>query len=217
MVKYKVNVLFLFNFEANYSIFVPLFILLFVHFIEPHYNWRHSYIASEDPNSPFYNRVYSEFEFTERVYNYLIHPQWDNIGSKTLFTKILFVDYEEQFIIMEFIGEWNDAIENDIMSLKRNVIEPIMESGINKFILVGENVLNFHYSDDCYYEEWFDEVEEGWIALVNFHDHVLAEFEKARIDHYFVMGGDLEDIDWRTYSPSQFYERVDSLVQRRIG
>jgi len=175
------------------------------------------YIASEDSLSPFYDREYSEFEFTDRIYNFLIHPQWDNIGSRTLFAKILFVDYDEGYAIMEFIGEWNDAIENDIMTLKRNVIEEMMLHGINKFILIGENVLNFHYSDDCYYEEWFDEVEEGWIALVNFHDHVISEFEKARVDHYFVMGGDLEDIEWRTSTPSQFYERVDDLVQRRIG
>lgn len=188
-----------------------------MHFIEPYYLWRHLYIASEDPLSPFFEREYSEFEFTDRVYNYLIHPQWDNIGSKTLFTKILFVDYDEGYAILEFIGEWNDAIENDVMTLKRDIIEPIMQHGVNKFILIGENVLNFHYSDDCYYEEWFDDVEDGWIALVNFHDHVIAEFEKARIDHYFVMGGDLEDIEWRTYSPSQFFERVDDLVMRRIG
>jgi hypothetical protein len=131
--------------------------------------------------------------------------------------KILLVDYEDGYAILEFIGEWNDAIENDIMTLKRNIIEPIMEQGITKFILIGENVLNFHYSDDCYYEEWFDEVEEGWIAMINFHDHVLYEFEKARIDHYFVMGGELEEIEWRTWQPRQFYERVESLVMRRIG
>ncbi|WP_294676799.1 hypothetical protein [uncultured Fluviicola sp.] len=188
-----------------------------MHFIEPYFNWRHLYIASEDSLSPFYDREYSEFEFTDRIYNFLIHPQWDNIGSRTLFAKILFVDYEEGYAIMEFIGEWNDAIENDIMTLKRNVIEEMMPHGINKFILIGENVLNFHYSDDCYYEEWFDEVEDGWIALVNFHDHVIHEFERARVDHYFVMGGDLEDIEWRTSTPSQFFERVEDLVQRRIG
>lgn len=188
-----------------------------MHFIEPYFNWRHLYIASEDSLSPFYDREYSEFEFTDRIYNFLIHPQWDNIGSRTLFTKILFVDYEEGYAILEFIGEWNDAIENDIMTLKRNVIEEIMEHGINKFILIGENVLNYHYSDDCYYEEWFDEVEDGWIALINFHDHVISEFEKARVDHYFVMGGDLEDIEWRTHAPAQVYERVEELVQRRIG
>ncbi|MNF03119.1 hypothetical protein D3C80_2023820 [compost metagenome] len=60
-------------------------------------------------------------------------------------------------------------------------------------------------------------MEDGWIALINFHDHVISEFEKARVDHYFVMGGDLEDIEWRASTPTQVYERVDELVQRRIG
>ncbi len=188
-----------------------------MHSIEPFYQWRGYYIASEDPNSPFYNREYSEFEFTDTIYNFYIHPQWDNMGSKTLFLKILYVDYELGYTILEFIGEWNDAIENDIMVLKRDIVEPMMEQGINKFILVGENVLNFHYSDDCYYEEWFDEVEEGWIALINFHDHVLTEFERINIDQYFVMGGELEDIEWRTYMPHQFYTKVENLVQKRIN
>jgi len=192
-------------------------VILRVHSIEPFYQWRGYYIASEDPNSPFYNREYSEFEFTDTIYNYYIHPQWDNMGSKTLFLKILYVDYELGYTILEFIGEWNDAIENDIMVLKRDIVEPMMEQGINKFILVGENVLNFHYSDDCYYEEWFDEVEEGWIALINFHDHVLTEFERINIDQYFVMGGELEDIEWRTYMPHQFYTKVENLVQKRIN
>lgn len=175
------------------------------------------YIASEDPLSPFYDREYSEFEFEHSVYNYYIHPQWDTIGSSTLFIKILFVEYEKGYAIIELIGEWNDAIENDIMTFKRDIIEPIMEEGINKFILIGENVLNFHYSDDSYYEEWFDEVEDGWIALINFHDHVIKEFERINIDQYFVMGGELEDIEWRTYLPFQFYKKIDSLVQRRIS
>jgi hypothetical protein len=139
------------------------------------------------------------------------------MGSPTLFLKILFVDYDEKYAILEFIGEWNDAIENDIMTLKRDIIEPIMDAGINKFILIGENVLNFHYSDDCYYEEWFDEVEDGWIALINFHDHVIREFERIHIDSYFVMGGELEEIEWRTFQPHQFYEKVNKLVQKRIG
>ena len=32
--------------------------------------------------------------------------------------KILFADYEQNFAIIELIGEWNDAIENDIMTLE---------------------------------------------------------------------------------------------------
>jgi hypothetical protein len=188
-----------------------------MHYVEPYYNWRGYYIASEDPSSPFYGREYSEFEFNNSVYNFYIHPQWDSIGSPTLFIKILFTDYESGFVIIELLGEWNDAIENDIMILKRDIIEPIMEQGITKFILIGENVLNFHHSDDCYYEEWFDEVEDGWIAMVNFHEHVITEFERANIDHYFLMGGELEEIEWRTYLPQQFFDKVSSLVMNRIG
>jgi len=188
-----------------------------MHHVEPHYNWRGYYIASEDPSSPFYGREYSEFEFNNSIYNFYIHPQWDTIGSPTLFIKILFTDYETGFVIIELLGEWNDAIENDIMILKRDIIEPIMEQGITKFILIGENVLNFHYSDDCYYEEWFDEVEDGWIAMINFHEHVINEFERANIDHYFLMGGELEEIEWRTYLPQHFFDKVESLVNKRIG
>lgn len=184
--------------------------------IEPYYNWRHLYIASEDERSPFYGREYSEFEYTNAIYNYLIHPQWDDIDSPTLYIKVLFVDYEQCYAVIELIGEWNDAINNDIMILKRDIIEKIMEYGINKFILIGENVLNFHYSDDCYYEEWFEEVEEGWIAFLNFREHVLKEFNRANIDYYIVSGGKLNDVSWRTSSPQQLFEKVEQFVQKRL-
>ncbi len=185
--------------------------------IEPFYNWRHIYIASEDERSPFYGREYSEFEYTNAIYNYLIHPQWDDMDSPTLYIKILCVDYDQKFAIIEMIGEWNDAINNDIMLLKRDIIELIMQYGVNKFILIGENVLNFHSSDDCYYEEWFEEVEDGWIAFLNFRKHVLEEFQRANIDYFIVSGGQLSDIGWRTSTPLQLFEKVEHIVQKRIG
>jgi hypothetical protein len=185
--------------------------------IEPYYNWRHLYIADEDERSPFYGREYSEFEYTHAIYNYVIHPQWDDIDSSTLFIKILFVDYDQGFAIIEMIGEWNDAINNDIMLLKRDIIEKIMQYGVNKFILIGENILNFHHSDDCYYEEWFDEVEDGWIAFLNFRKHVMDEFHQANIDYYIVSGGKLNDISWRTDTPQILFEKVEHFVQKRIG
>ncbi|MBI1837426.1 MAG: hypothetical protein HYR91_09195 [Flavobacteriia bacterium] len=174
-------------------------------------------IASEDPNSPFFEHQNSEFNFENSVYNFYIHPQWDSIDSSTLFAKALFVEYDDGYAIIELIGEWNDAIENDIMTLKRNIIEPMIETGITKFILIGENVLNFHYSDDCYYEEWIDEIEDGWVALVNFHEHVILEFQQINIDNYFAMGGELDDLEWRTYMPFQFYKKVKELVERRLN
>jgi hypothetical protein len=184
--------------------------------IEPFYTWQNLYIASEDERSPFYGREYSEFEYTNTIYNYYIHPQWDGFGSFTLYLKILYVDYNQSFAVIEFIGEWNDCLNNDIMFLKRDIAELLMAQGINKFILIGENVLNFHASDDCYYEEWFQEVEEGWIAAINFREHVLKEFEKNNIDYYLVFGGELNDLNWRSYNPVQLCEKIDSIVRRRL-
>lgn len=189
-----------------------------MHTLEPYYNWRGFYIASEDPNSPFFNREYSEFEFSDRVYDHFIHPQWDNFGSQTLFIKVIYANYEDGFAIMEFIGEWNDLLYNDIMFLKREIIESMMHFGISKFILIGENVLNFHSSDDSYYEEWFDEANDvdGWIALLNFRDHVLEDLQRANIDSYFVLGGRLNQFNWRTMLPEQLFESVENQVMRRL-
>ena len=32
-----------------------------MHLVEPFYDWRSYYIASEDPSSPFFEQEYSEF------------------------------------------------------------------------------------------------------------------------------------------------------------
>ncbi|MCX6312106.1 MAG: hypothetical protein NT084_10795 [Bacteroidetes bacterium] len=188
-----------------------------MHQIEPYFNWRHFYIAEEDEKSPFFGREYSEFEFTNQLYNFLIHPQWDEFGSSSLFMKIIFADYDLKCCVIELLGEWNDALNNDIMIIKRDIVEELQLHGINKFIFIGENVLNFHYSDDSYYEEWFEEVEDGWIALVNFQPHALAEMKKARIDWYLHWGGPLDELPWRTYTPAQLLEVVDDIIRKRIG
>ncbi len=185
--------------------------------IEPYYRWRDLYIADEDELSPFYGREYSEFEYTNTIYNYFIHPQWDYFGSSTLYLKILFADYNMQFAIIELIGEWNDCINNDIMTLKRDLIDDMVSKGITKFILIGENVLNFHASDDCYYQEWFDDVEDGWIVAINFMDHVLSEFSKNNIDYYLLFGGELNHCPWRTYTPVQLFDQVENVMSKRLA
>jgi hypothetical protein len=158
-----------------------------MHELEPFYNWQHLYIASEDEDSPFYGAEYSEFTFSNTVYNFYIHPQWDDIGSETLFIKILFVNYDTGFAIIELLGEWNDCINNDVMVLKREIIDLLIAEGINKYILIGENVLNFHASDESYYEEWSEDIEDGWVAFLNFRKHVLTEFQRSNIDYYILL------------------------------
>jgi len=187
-----------------------------MHNIEPHYNWRHLYIASEDRSSPFYGREYSEFEFSNAIYDYFIHPQWDSIGSPTLYIKILYVNYDTGFSIIELLGEWNDCIHNDIMFLKRDIADIMIGHGVNKFVLICENVLNFHSSDDDYYQEWFDDIEEGWIVMLNCRDHVMLEMENARLDYYLAMGGSFNNFIWRNLTPTKFFDKINSLVTKRL-
>ncbi len=103
--------------------------------------------------------------------------------------------------------------------LKSEVGDVLQSEGIHRFILIGENVLNFHFSDDCYYDEWFDEVtgDDGWIALLNFREHVITDMQSIDLDSYFVLGGELSEIGWRTYSPSNLYQRIDDCVSQRLG
>jgi hypothetical protein len=143
-------------------------------------------MAEEDTRSPFFGREYSEFQFTQTVYNYYIHPQWD------------------------------DAIENDVMTLKREIIDRLIAHGIRKFILIGENVLNFHSSDDCYYEEWYEDVSEegGWVTILGLPEQSRYDFTRAGVNRYVFLT-DVEE--WRTYSALNLYTKLDNLMMRRIG
>ncbi|MFH0896215.1 MAG: hypothetical protein V2A54_17415, partial [Bacteroidota bacterium] len=106
---------------------------------------------------------------------------------------------------------------NDIMLLKREIMDVLIDTGINKFILIGENVMIFHSDTDDYYQEWFDDVEDGWIALVNFRDQVIKDFENANLDYYFAMGGKLNNLDWRTWTPQQMFENVSNQLTKRLS
>ncbi|MCY1538438.1 hypothetical protein D9M68_739770 [compost metagenome] len=184
--------------------------------IEPYYQWRHLYMSEEDPLSPFYGREYSEFEFSQTIYNYYIHPQWDDFGSNTLYLKILFADYEEGYAIIELLGEWNDAINNDIMTLKREIIDLLINEGIYKYILIAENVLNFHSSDDSYYEEWNDDIsdEGGWIVMLGLPEHLYQEMKQAGILRYIFFQ---EYDEWRTHQPQMVFQKVEEQLLKRIG
>ena len=184
--------------------------------IEPYDNWRYLYTSEDDERSPFYGRVYSEFEFTQTVYNYYIHPQWDEFGSSTLYIKVLIADYVSKYAIIEMLGEWNDAIENDIMTLKRDVIDLLLREGITKYILIAENVLNFHSSDDSYYEEWFEDVsdEGGWVICLNMPLQTQHDFKKARLHHYIEL---LNLPQWRTIKPDLIFAQLDNMLMKRLN
>lgn len=189
-----------------------------MHDIEPYFKWRDEYISSEDEHSPFFGAVYDEFTFRNKIYNYFIHPQWDFFGSNTLYGKIIYVDYSEHFACIQLIGEWNDCLHNDIMFLKREIADKLNSKGVYKFILLCENVLNFHPSDDCYYEEWFEDVidEQGWISFINLLPHVESEMNQINLPHYIQMGGRFNDIDWQRKKPRNLFKEIELYINSSI-
>ena len=186
-----------------------------MHDIEPFYDWKHLYSSEEDKLSPFYGREYNEFYFTNKIYNYVIHPQWDSMGSETLYLKIIFVDYKKKFAVIELIGEWNDTINNDIMVLKREIVDSLISEGINKFFMICENVYNFHYSDDEYYIEWKEDIEStgGWIVFTGISEIVKIEMDKVNMDYYAHF---IEIDNWRNFNPIALEKNIIGNLKKLL-
>lgn len=189
-----------------------------MHDIEPYFKWREKYNSSQDDNSPFYRKEYNEFQYDSKIYNYYIHPQWDFFGSQTLVLKILFVDYLQGYMIIELLGEWNDTIGNDIMFLKREIADHFYEHDISKFILLCDNVLNFHGSDDSYYEEWREDTQDknGWVALLNVSDHVKQEMNLHMLQNQIHYGEILNGINWQMAKPDNLLLLVEAQIDQEI-
>jgi hypothetical protein len=104
------------------------------------------------------------------------------------------------------------------MILKRDIIDPMLKEGIVRFILIGENILNFHASDDCYYEEWFDDIKDegGWIALINFRKQVIDEMRSNNIFFYLSTGEKLNSLLWRKLKPRDLHFTVDSMILKAL-
>lgn len=187
-----------------------------MHDIEPYYNWRDHYSVEDDERSPFYGKDYDQFYYSNQVYNYYIHPQWDECGSDTLYLKILYADYDIGFCVIELMGEWNDCLHNDIMYLKRKVLDVLIYQGIHKFAVIGENVLNFHRGDDDYYEEWYENTleENGWIIFLNFYEHVYNEMVNSRIHLYVHLLPHLMNYEWRKQTPQNLFNTLDMLINK---
>ncbi len=191
-----------------------------MHSIQPHSAWRSRYIASEDSRSPFFlNQGAPSNGIYHQMYDYVINPEWDDIGCETLFLKVLFVDYAEGCAIIELIGEWNDALHNDIMEVKRRVIDPMLLEGVQRFVLIGDNLLNLHAGSEEYYAEWAEEVEEegGWVVGLNFRQHVFDELAQARISRYLWSGERFRLSTWRVKDPLSLCQAVEIMVQKRLG
>jgi len=185
-----------------------------MHDIEPYHKWRRYYIAAEDKQSVFFGAQYSEFTFTNKIYNYFIHPQWDSIGSQTMYAKVLYTDYDDGYAFIELIGEWNGCLHNDVMFLKRKLIDSLVNKNVTKFIILCDNVLEYHGSDDSYYEEWWDDIKDegGWVVLLNTREHILEEMEQLRLQYYININDRFSDFNWRKTNPKHVFLEIEQLL-----
>lgn len=158
-----------------------------------------------DPNNPFHEVEHSEFYYNRSVYNYLAHPQWDEIGSESLLVKILYADYDKHFAIIELLGVWNDLFENDFKLLAENCLTYLIDAGINQFILIAENVMSIYLEADDYYEAVQEELGEGWMCLLRPKDHVRKDLDQSGISRYFFWSDALDDLHWRTLKPWELF------------
>ena len=62
-----------------------------------------------------------------------------------------------------------------------------------------------------------DEIQDGWIVAINFHKHVLQEMQQISLDQYLIWGGELDNLDWRTYKPHILIEKIENIVNKRLG
>ena len=189
-----------------------------MHVIEPFEKWLSIYDPVDDEKSPFFNQEYNEEFYEKKIYNYYIHPYWDDIESETLYIKVLFVDYKINFCIIELMGEWNDVLHNDIMHLKRNLLDIMLENGISKYILIAENILDYHHDDDSYYEEWREELSDndGWVYMINLQEHVYQEYNRSKTKNYIPASSEENNIEWRKLSPQKIFELFEGMQMRRI-
>lgn len=129
--------------------------------------------------------------------------------------KILFADYEAGYVIIELIGEWNDAIENDIMTLRREITDELYKQGITKFILIAENVLNFHSSSDDYYEEWREQLadDNGWVTILDMPEQTQYDFRRARLTNFISL---IDFPQWRTLKPDVVFQQVDNEMMKLL-
>lgn len=184
--------------------------------IEPFYGWLHLYSHDRDPRSPFHQVEHSLFHYDRSINSIPAHPLWDDIASESLLVKILYVHYGEGYAIIELFGEWNDLYDNDFKLLAENCLTYLIDQGVDKFILICENVFHIYLDADDYYQALQEELDNGWICTLRLRDEVREDMIQYGIDSYVYWNEDLDTLPWRRLKPPQLYalvaDRLNTLL-----
>jgi hypothetical protein len=46
---------------------------------------------------------------------------------------------------------------------------------------------------------------------------VAKELQRIQIDSYVAMGGELDELEWRTFKPHHFVQKVEQIVTHRLS
>lgn len=176
--------------------------------IEPFYGWLHLYSHERDPRSPFHEVEHNLFHYDRSVNAIPAHPLWDDIASESLLVKILYADYAQGYAIIELFGEWNDLYDNDFKLLAENCLTYLIDQGIDKFILICENVFHIYLEADDYYQALQEELENGWICALRLRDEVREDMIQYGIAPYFYWNPELDALPWRRLKPQQLFALV---------
>ena len=76
-------------------------------------------------------------------------------------------------------------------------------------------MLNFHSSDDSYYEEWREQLEDtgGWVVIIDMPAQSQYDFKQARLTNYVEL---VDFPQWRTLKPDIIYQQIDDMMIKRL-
>ena len=83
-----------------------------------------------------------------------------------------------------------------------------------KMILMGNSPYKPGDNHPPSIEEWYEDIREegGWIAFINFRDHVLKEMKQVHLQNFVLCGEQFSDVNWRSVKPFHFHHLVESRM-----
>ncbi len=188
-----------------------------LHHIEPFYGWLAWYSHDQDERSPFHEVEHNQFYYDRSINQIPAHPLWDDFGSESLLCKILFADYEKGFAIIELFGEWNDLFDNDFKLFAENCLTYLVDHGIDRFVLICENVFHIYLDQTDYYDAMLDELgESGWMCLLRTRQQVKEDLDEYGVSAFFYQSERLDQIPWRRLKPAQLFALIESRMPKLL-
>ncbi|MEM6801348.1 MAG: hypothetical protein AAF696_08080, partial [Bacteroidota bacterium] len=98
-----------------------------------------------------------------------------------------------------------------------NCLTYLIDQGINKYILICENVFHIYLEEDDYYRAVEEELEDGWIFALRLRKELKDEMRDYGIAPYIYWSEKLDTVNWRSLKPAQLYKLIYSMLHKLLG